>query len=581
MNRREKIINRIKNRGKLERKILVEMLLILLVVITTTFFTLFTVFFDEYAEAAQEDLLMSSGFVELRLRKEITDSDYDLSPEELDKVLDDSNRYGEFIDNWLENGEDEHYRYAYNEIEKYMGKNAPVIDLFGGADDVFILKAKRGENGEILNDMTVVIDVPSPDGSNYPLGYHFGESQAYETIKKVYETGEPALYDSTAVNSSGLVYMAFAPIKYKDGTVCAVSGLERSVVSIVIKVFHDHHAILLNAVVNFLLFGVIVYIFIKRRIVKPVNIISRHMNRFVTSEGALEFEPITDIHTNDEMEQIADDFNSLAQNVIDYTKNLEIKTTEEERLRVDLDIASQIRSVISSEITYPAFPGRTDFDMYASLGHTMYNKCSFVNYFFTDTDHLYLVLGESLGNSLASMIFSILSISFIKSSAKTGADPYKIAFDTNNQLCSTRKKDSGMTVGAVIADVDLKTGVMRYINAGMPPVLIKKPGENYAADKTNQPFCLGQMRGITFEQNSIQLYQGSTVLFTSFGISDMSDSKGRKYSIDRLIQVMNDISGNVYALNETVEQLENDLEKFRGDTPVSMDTAILTFRYFG
>ena len=211
----------------------------------------------------------------------------------------------------------------------------------------------------------------------------------------------------------------------------------------------------------------------------------------------------------------------------------------------------------------------------------MYNKCSFVNYFFTDTNHLFLVIGESLGNSFSSMIFSILSISYIKGYAKRGFDPYKIAAETNNELCSAEKKDSGLTVGAVIACVDLKMGTMKYVNAGMPPILIKKPGDNFTPDKANLPFSLGQMRGVSFEQNTIQLYQGSTVLFTSFGVTEMSGQNGTLYGYDRLVDVMNRISGNVYALNDTINELEKDLDAFGDSSARSHDTAILGFRYFG
>ena len=335
------------------------------------------------------------------------------------------------------------------------------------------------------------------------------------------------------------------------------------------------------AVANFFIFAVVVYLFIRKSVVQPVGIISRHMNRFVSNEGSLEYEPITEIFTRDEIEQIADDFNSLATRTIDYTRNLAAKSTEEERLRVDLDVASQIRKVVSSETAYPAFPERRDFDLCASLRHTTYNKCSFCNYFFTDTNRLIIVIGESLGNSLASMIFSVLSVSYIKCFAKMGFEPAKIASETNNQLCSIEKKDSGLTVGAIIAEIDLKSGTMKYVNAGMPPMLIKKPGENFVLAKADLPFSLGQMRGVSFEQNTVQLYQGSTVLLTSFGVSEMGDPDGNKYGFEKLIDVMNRITGSVYDLDKTIAELESDLEKFRSDSPTAFDTAILGFRYFG
>jgi serine phosphatase RsbU (regulator of sigma subunit) len=112
-------------------------------------------------------------------------------------------------------------------------------------------------------------------------------------------------------------------------------------------------------------------------------------------------------------------------------------------------------------------------------------------------------------------------------------------------------------------------------------MLVKRPGENYMIENPERPFSLGQMRGISFDQKMIQLYQGSTVLLTSFGISEMTDENGSKYGIERLIGVMNRISGNVYDLDKTIIELEKDLETFRGEAPVSLDTAVLGFRYFG
>ena len=573
MKSKDKIKNKIKKRGRLERKLLCGMMIFFVISMITTITVIFIGFYDDKVDSTYDKMRVDAEMFTYALSKPIVLDNDSMTYKERMEAVGQSNDYASFIDNWLENGPDEHYKQASDDLYSRMKEY--------GYNDVFIYKAKCDSKGELLNDLVIVYDAPSDDEYEYKLGDNFGESKGFDTIKKVYETGQPATLERTAVNNTGLILVAYAPIMYRDGTVCAVMGLEYSANKVILSVLRDNYLILLNTLANYLVCGTLAFLFMKRHIVKPVKVISDHMNTFVSDKSALEFEPITNIHTNDEIEQIADDFNSLALSVIEYTKNLEQKTSEEERLRLDLDVTNQIRSVVSSEIAYPAFPERTDFDLFASLGHTMYNKCSFVNYFFTQTDHLFILLGESLGNSLSAMIFSMLSVSYIKSIAKTGASPCQIAFETNNHLCSTEKKDSGMTVGSIIVDIDLNTGIMKYVNAGMPPILIKRPGEGFESDSASQPFCLGQMHGISFEQKSIQLSQGSAVLFTSFGITEMSNDSGMKYGIDRLVKSMNEISGNVYMLNDTVKMLEEDLEKFRNNAPVSMDTAVVAFRYFG
>ena len=575
----------IKKKGKLEKKMLIGLFVIFLLVMLSTGLTIFTGFLQEALEEVLDTLKMKAEMSVVNLTMPLTFSDsyediekafdefHDLSDEEQLRSAEERSNYGKFVEDWLEYGEDDFYYYVIKSLEQTKEDY--------GLNDIFVYKAAEDENGAIINDMTIVFNLPNEGEEKYSLGYHYGESQAYSTIKKVYETGEAHSAEDIFKGQRNLVLVSFAPIKNNDGKVVAVLGVEQDLYAIIFTILNSYYFLLIDAALNFLVFAIIVFLFLKISVVKPISVISSHVNSFASDERTLNYDPITEIHTKDEIEQIADDFNSLAQRTIDYTKNLEIKTTEEERLRLDLDVASHIRDIVSSESKYPAFPERSDFDLCISLNRTMYNKCSFVNYFFTDTNHLFLVIGESLGNSFSSMIFSILSISYIKGYAKRGFDPYKIAAETNNELCSAEKKDSGLTVGAVIACVDLKMGTMKYVNAGMPPILIKKPGDNFTPDKANLPFSLGQMRGVSFEQNTIQLYQGSTVLFTSFGVTEMSGQNGTLYGYDRLVDVMNRISGNVYALNDTINELEKDLDAFGDSSARSHDTAILGFRYFG
>lgn len=474
--------------------------------------------------------------------------------------------WGDDLIRWAEEGADEYYNMDMELVENYK-ESYRLQDVC-----IYYLPSTAGDALE--NEVIVVYQ----SDDRHQLGEKISNLKTFSAIQEAIETKEAVVYPETIhLPGKAFTVVGYAPITDYDGKPIAVVAVELSGIYIAAQSIY----LVVAATIGFLAFAIIALVIIRFWIVKPINILSKHMNEFVAEEGKLQFTPITEIRTNDEIEQMADDFNALAQRVMYYTRNLEVKTSEEERLRLDLSVAGQIRNIVSSESSYPAFPERTDFDLYASMKHTIYNKCSFYNYFFTDTDRLFIVFGESLGNNLASMIFSVLAVSHIKSFAKMGLMPYQIAAETNNQLCSIDKKDSGLTVGAVIVDIDLKTGEMRYVNVGMPPLLIKRAGENFKLDKTNLPFSLGQMRGLTFEQNTLRLSQGNTILFTSFGVSELCNRYNTKYSLDRLVDQINRISGTTYALNDVITELENDLEQFRGDAPVTMDTAILGFRYFG
>ena len=559
-----------KKRGKLDYKFIRRLAVMLVFCIVSITAALFIMYFDETSEEAYDTLLFLTDMVEYRLY-EVGEYPEDIN--EWEEFYQSQRIPGENVDRWLREGKDELYDTASEHIR------AMLADY--GMDEVFVYKFTKGEDGRLINNAVVVLDTDIGAKPEYDLGYNLGASPYFETVQKVYETNEVQKLTDAERRKNGFGIAALAPVHYNDGTVCAVAGTKIKANTIALHVISENGMLTVIAAADILVFGIAILLFVRWKIVNPIGKISASMREFVSEEGSLAFRPVTDIHTNDEIEQIADDFNSLAARIIDYTHNLEEKTIVEERLRFDLDVSQQIRSTLSSEIRYPAFPERTDFDLCASMKHTIFNKCSFCNYFFTDTNRICIVVGESLGDNLASMIISITAVAYIKSFAKMGFEPQKIAFETNNQLCSAEKKDKGLTAGVVIADIDLKTGVMRYVNAGMPPVIIKKAGESFTPEKVNLPFSLGQMRGVTFEQNTIQLWQGNTVLFTSYGVSEMINPKGEKYTIQRLQDTVNRISSNLYELDKIIERLEQNLDNFRQDAPVTMDTAILGFRYFG
>ena len=561
-------------KSTLNKKVIIIMLIMQLIGVISVQVTILNVNMEEAIKSTREYLYDVVNRASETVRSDINyEQIIDLDVRRLGELMGSYGNGGENIDSWLADGPDEYFEMTY------LGMYS--IRQLSNIKSLCLYKAVVDDNGELLNDLFVVMDFEDGDEAKHDLGYELGETSLFDVIKKVYETGETLVEEGKTYTNSGISFYAVAPVEYSDGSVAGVAIAEKTFRQILLEVVQHHSIVLIVSAVSLILFSLAVILFMKISIVNPVNILSKYIREFVADENALTYKPITEIHTNDELQGIADDFNSLAQRVIDYTRNLEVKTSEEERLRIDLDVASQIRGTVSTETTYPAFPERTDMDLCSSLKHTTFNRCSYSNYFFSDTNRICILFGESLGDDLASMIFSILAVTYIKSFTKMGFSPSKAAFEVNNQLCSIAKKDRGLTSAVVIAEIDLKTGIMKYVNAGMPPLLIKRAGEEFMLDKANVPFNLGQMRGISFEENTIRLTQGNTVMFTSFGVSQMSDENGSVYTMERLVNTVNSISGEVYALDETISRLEAELDRFRGSAPVTRDTAIVGFRYFG
>ncbi len=480
------------------------------------------------------------------------------------------------IDGWLENGADE----AYYETDKLLTN----IKRSGGLSYLYVSVPCFDENGEMINDSIYLFDAmyEGEDPSLFAsLGEHSGEGDMYETCRYLYENNVTIKSDVITESEFGWLLSVYVPLCGASGSPVGWIGVDIDMTELVHNVAEQ--TILTVSLIFALIsvFAIIFIFYIRNRVVAPVKELSTSMNRFVQNENKLDYSPTATIATNDEIEQMAEDFDSMARSILDYTVNLEKTTAEKERMRADLDVSAQIRTSLSSALTYPAFPDRTDFEVYVSMKNTVFNKSSFCDCFFTDENHLFLIVGESAGRSLASMLSAMLAATDIRCFARLGYQPYRIVAESNNQLNSICKDNKELTVRVLVAEIDLKTGILRYVNAGMPPILHKGTGIGFTYENSSADFTLGEMPNISFKQETLRLSQGNMLLLTSCGVPEMKNANGLEFTTAYVESEINTIASREYDLKTMIDLLENTLTSFRGDAELEADTSMLLFRYLG
>ena len=480
----------------------------------------------------------------------------------------------DLIRTWLENGADDTYWMTKKSLEgaretfelSYVFVYCPVEDGKGGLKDEIICVFDLNPVGDHEDKLLV-------------LGEHDHNVHIYEELAEVYRTGEEQTTGKLSTKHEGDLLTTMVPLRNDSGEICAITGVCARLNNIKNRAANFSLIMVIVIDVMIVLFAAAFLIYVTRRIIRPVKLLSKNMDGFVKNGFDVGNSYITDIRTRDEVEQMADNFNSMADAITRYTDDLKTMTASRERLRAELDVAGCIRSAVSAENTFSAFTERSDFELSSSLKNTVYNSCSFCNYFLTDETHLLIVLGESVGKSLPSMLMSMLASTNICALAKMGVEPYKIAGETNNSLCGFERNDISMTVSALIAQIDLTSGEMKYVNAGMPPVIVKRTGEPYVGEEEGMQFNLGEMYGVAFEQKTLHLNQGMSLFFTSYGVAELKNADGEAFSRSRLCSEINDIAAKNYPLEEMIAELERRLDAFRGSTPIELDTTILGFRY--
>lgn len=147
------------------------------------------------------------------------------------------------------------------------------------------------------------------------------------------------------------------------------------------------------------------------RIVRPLE----SMTKKVMSLGGenLRFEMEDSYRTGDEVEILAESFAEISQKTLHYIDRVRTVTAENERIEAELTLATRIQANILPNI-FPAFPERSEFDIYASMTPAKEVGGDFYDFFLIDDNHLGLVIADVSGKGVPSS-FRSSSSSFISS----------------------------------------------------------------------------------------------------------------------------------------------------------------------
>jgi serine phosphatase RsbU (regulator of sigma subunit) len=114
-------------------------------------------------------------------------------------------------------------------------------------------------------------------------------------------------------------------------------------------------------------------------------------------------------------------------------------------------------------------------------------------------------------------------------------------------------------VTALLAQLDLETGVLRYLNAGHPrPVLLRGGHAVKLLDAgCRTPLGLGHLAEPEVRPGEEHLEPGDRLLFYSDGITEARDDDGREFGIDRLVDLTERHAGAGLPAAETLRRLSH------------------------
>lgn len=321
-------------------------------------------------------------------------------------------------------------------------------------------------------------------------------------------------------------------------------------------------------------------VFVNISVVKPINVLALATGKFVSDKEAHGNDGKTseiaglNISTGDELEHLADSIKKMEVEINDYIKNLTHVTAERERIGAELDVATHIQSAMLPS-TFPAFPDRTEFDIYATMTPAKEVGGDFYDFFLVDERHLAIVMADVSGKGVPAALFMVIGKTLIKDHTYPDCDLGTVFNEVNNLLCESNSE--GLFITAFEGVLDLLTGEFRFVNAGHEiPFICKKDGV-YEPYKIKAGFVLGGMEGIVYKTGSIMLEPGDKIFQYTDGAPEATDKEDKLYGMERLEQIL--VKNSDKKPNELLPLVKEDIDKFVGEADQFDDITMLCLEY--
>ena len=436
----------------------------------------------------------------------------------------------------------------------------------------YVWNAVTGEENEIYGEISSLGDLS---------GQGFSSEMA-ERFMEVMEGEDEVAYYANNTAEFGYMLTGMYPLRNSMGQSIALVCVDISMN----QIYQDITQYILFVLCGTLLVGAIFLLvllrLVNKSVVFPVIRMSQSTEDFVqqsnreTDPSGLVFRD-PKIFTGDEIQLLGENLKEMTSKVVVYMGNLQEAAADRERISAELNVATDIKSSMLPD-AFPAFPERTEFDIYAKLLSANEVTGDFYDFFLIDQNHLAVVIGDINGVGIPAALLIVITQTVIKNYAKLKFEPQKVLTEANNQLSESNE---GMTATAFLGILDLANGIFTYVNAGHVAPLLKHAGGAFEPLPARDCFVLGSMAGVPYRQQSVQLVQGDMLFLYTKGLSEAENREQVQYSYEHMHMRLNQVLGEVYELSDMLEAMTRDVEEFLDGEPAKQDMTMLLLRYFG
>jgi phosphoserine phosphatase RsbU/P len=179
---------------------------------------------------------------------------------------------------------------------------------------------------------------------------------------------------------------------------------------------------------------------------------------------------------------------------------------------------------------------------------------------------------DAVGKGMRAGLASAVALATLRGARRNGLDLHAQARAADAALLE--QFPDARFVTAFLAELNLETGVLTFVNAGHPPPLLLRHGTAVAeiTGGNRMPLGLDDPRAGT---GHLDLRPGDRLLMYSDGITEARDAAGAEFGRDRLVDLVERLSAADLPAPETVRRLSHAVIEHQNGPPDDDATLIL------
>ena len=362
------------------------------------------------------------------------------------------------------------------------------------------------------------------------------------------------------------VFVYYAPVKYVDWTVAI--AVPRFNITLWGYVLAGICVFLIGLAV---LVTVLVCSWSIRRAVKPLKVLATTTDE--VAKGNFDTQLPT-MKSRDEVHMLRDSFEGMQQSLKLYVAQLRETTAQQASMESELKIAHDIQmSMLPKQ--FPPYPERTDVDVFGSVQPAKGVGGDLFDFFIRD-EQLYFCIGDVSGKGVPASLVMAVTCAQFRSVSTNMSDPAAITMSLNELI--TAHNDANMFVTLFVGVLDLRSGQLRYCNAGhIAPLVVGREVSELPCDP-NLP--VGVMPDWQFSLQEATIARGSLLFLYTDGLSEGEDSTHAQFGDERVLAVAQALCHEgVGQPAAVVGRMREAVAQFVGDAEQSDDLTMLAIRY--